>query len=362
MGQRNWKLDEATQRNEARLYRRDAISGKFSAPEHYHCHGYVCSHGLVSCRFVIVSLPMLGSNVSGAVIDKNVEPMLIMEYMDHGSLYDILHNETMVLGSDILMPILCDVIAGIRFLHSSDPPCIHGDLKAQNILVDGKFRAKVADFGLSQKKNIGGTGTPFWIAPELLRGESSNTTCSDIYSFGIVLYEAFSRKDPYDDDEEDGDEVLRQVADPTICKRPPFPPSAPEQVHSIMADCFANDPKLRPSATEIGTRMERIEGKDSQENKSSSVSLFDIFPHHVAVALRDGRPVEAEHKDCVTIFFSDIVGFTTISSNLEPRKVAALLDRLYSKLDALSVQHDIFKVRRIVMGTSIRQANSDSVP
>jgi serine/threonine protein kinase len=128
-------------------------------------------------------------NSVGAVIGKGVEPMLVMEYMDHGSLYDLLHNETMVIEGELLLPILRDVSQGVRFLHSADPQVIHGDLKAQNILVDSRFRAKVADFGLSQKKNLGGTGTPFWMAPELLRGESSNTAATDVYSFGVILYE-----------------------------------------------------------------------------------------------------------------------------------------------------------------------------
>lgn len=83
-----------------------------------------------------------------------------------------------------MLPILRDISQGMRFLHSADPQVIHGDLKAQNILVDGRFRAKVADFGLSQKQKIGGTGTPYWMAPELLRKESANTSASDVFSFG----------------------------------------------------------------------------------------------------------------------------------------------------------------------------------
>jgi serine/threonine protein kinase len=96
---------------------------------------------------------------TGAVIERNSEPMLVMEYMEYGSLYDLLHNDTMVIDGELLLPILRDVAQGMRFLHAAEPKVIHGDLKTQNILVDSKFRAKVADFGLSQKKNVIGCGT-----------------------------------------------------------------------------------------------------------------------------------------------------------------------------------------------------------
>jgi serine/threonine protein kinase len=74
-------------------------------------------------------------------------------------------NETIALDSEICLPILRDISQGLRFLHTADPQILHGDLKAQNILVDSRFHAKVADFGLSQKKHLGGTGTPYWMAP-----------------------------------------------------------------------------------------------------------------------------------------------------------------------------------------------------
>ena len=82
-----------------------------------------------------------------------------MEYMDHGSLYDLLQNETVVLEGEQILPILKDISQGVRFLHSAKPQVLHGDLKGANILVDGRLRAKVADFGLSQKKRVGSTGT-----------------------------------------------------------------------------------------------------------------------------------------------------------------------------------------------------------
>ena len=260
------------------------------------------------------------TTVMGAVISKKEEPMLVMEYMDHGSLYDLLHNQTLEIEGELVLPILRDIAQGVRFLHAAEPQVIHGDIKAQNILVDSKFRAKVADFGLSQKKRIGATGTPLWMAPELLRGESENTAMSDVYSFGIILYEVYSRRDPYDG--EDHREVLRLVADPAVNKRPPVPLSCPSAVASIMKECLDKTPGSRPTFEQLDLRLKDLDvenvepGKMSfsmQEKKlleagRSEELLFDVFPKHIAEAIRDGKKVDPESREMVTIFFSDIVG------------------------------------------------------
>ena len=166
--------------------------------------------------------------------------------------------------------------------------------------------------------------------------ESTNTSATDVYSFGILLYEVYSRKEPYEG--EDPNEVLQLVADANVRKRPPVPPNCPALVQTIMAECLRNDAEKRPTFEELDIRLKREESENVEpvmqpaQVRSSHISLFDIFPRHVAEALRDGKTVEAEHKDIVTIFFSDIVGFTDISSNLDPRKVADLLDRFYGRL------------------------------
>ena len=83
------------------------------------------------------------------------------------------------------MQIVRDVSQGLRFLHASKPPILHGDLKAKNILIDARFRAKVADFGLATKTGKNGiSGTPYWMAPEYLRGKDEYNSACDIYSFG----------------------------------------------------------------------------------------------------------------------------------------------------------------------------------
>jgi len=296
------------------------------------------------------------TTVMGAVISKKEEPMLIMEYMDHGSLYDLLHNETMFIEGEFLLPILRDIAQGIRFLHSATPKVIHGDLKAQNVLVDSKFRVKVADFGLSQKKTVGATGTPFWMAPELLRGEAENSASSDVYSFGIILYEVYSRKDPYEG--ERARDVLKLVTDPKVNKRPPVPAAMPQQVASLMTDCLVSEAQSRPNAEEVDLRLKRLDVENvepgvitpsyhTRKDVKSEELLYEVFPKHIADALRDGRRVEPESKECVTIFFSDIVGFTTISTTMEALKVSNMLDRLYQRFDELSRRHDVHKIDTI---------------
>ena len=93
----------------------------------------------------------------GAVVTNRYDPVMIMEYMEYGSLHDLLHNETMPLTGDVILQICRDVsqtifmcvilvmpsvlicklriqlAQGLRFLHSSKPPILHGDLKARNI-------------------------------------------------------------------------------------------------------------------------------------------------------------------------------------------------------------------------------------
>jgi serine/threonine protein kinase len=271
------------------------------------------------------------TTVMGAVLGK--EPMLVMEYMTLGSLYDILMNESYPFESDVLLYMLRDVVQGMRFLHTADPPIVHGDLKAANVLITENFKAKVADFGLSQKKRLGNVGTPLWMAPELLNGEVS-TAESDVYAFSIMLVEIFSRTDPYEG--MDPHMVLEAVKDVNrqVVMRPSLPAGLLPEVELMIKDCWHNDPEKRPPFVELDRRVKAFDALQlhsskillagATENKRQAMTqnvLFDVFPQHIAEALVAGRKPQAEKKEVVTIFFSDIVGFTDISSKLEPLKV-----------------------------------------
>jgi class 3 adenylate cyclase len=303
------------------------------------------------------------TTVMGAVISPREEPLLVMELMDHGSLFDLLHNETMIVEGDMVLQILRDIAQGLRFLHAAKPQVIHGDLKAQNVLVDSKFRAKVADFGLSQKKGTGASGTIFgWHRSSFVESQPIRRRPmfirSELFCMRCILAVSHTSEDV-----ESEHEIVRQICDQRINKRPSIPRSMPPEVVTLMMACTDANPRVRPTFRDIDDDLKSYNvgnvepGKMcfSMQNKKSWDTtltatenlLLEIFPKRVAEALIKGQEVEPEHFDCVTIFFSDIVGFTTIASEMSPLKVSDMLDRLYMKFDNTSRTHDVFKVETI---------------
>ncbi|CAB9502908.1 activated protein kinase catalytic subunit alpha-1 [Seminavis robusta] len=295
------------------------------------------------------------TTVMGAVIGHGHDPMLVMEFCEYGSLHDLLRNETMYAGGEICLQILRDVSSGIRYLHASKPPILHGDLKAKNILIDSRFRAKVGDFGLSTKQKSGISGTPYYMAPEYLRGKTDYNTSCDIYALGIILYEIYARKTPYEG--ENPRQVLRKVCDPRVNKRPLIPDTCPPKILEIMKKCWSQDPFFRPQAKDLDMLFMDMTMQDAEPlsvgathgriDRPTGDMLYQVFPSHIADALKAGEKVEPETHDNVTIVFSDIVHFTDISASLSPLKVSNLLDRLYLSFDSLARQHKVFKVETI---------------
>jgi serine/threonine protein kinase len=301
------------------------------------------------------------TTIIGGVLSPKKGDMIVMELMEMGSLHDILQNKTMVLDGEVVLTILRDVISGLRFLHASKPQLIHCDLKARNVLVDAKLRAKVSDFGLSggvELLSCSG-GTPFWMAPELLRNETGNTTASDVYSFGILLYEIFSRKIPYEgDDHHEPVEILKLIADPLVSKRPPVPKSCPSEFKDIMTACWRDDPLQRPSAEEIDIRIKMLDSTDTFSSSDGSGS--NLLRHHAPLgayakhipprllkALKAGEELKPETHDKASVLFLSLSNFSNLATQLSAEKFSHLLHRLHKQLDKICKDYELFRVETI---------------
>ncbi|KAI3955791.1 hypothetical protein MKW98_006151, partial [Papaver atlanticum] len=136
-------------------------------------------------------------------VDEPQHFCIVTEFMPRGSLFQLLHRSTCKIDWRRRVLMAIDIALGMSYLHHLNPPIVHCDLKSSNLLVGKNWIVKVADFGLSRLKHAtflsmkSGKGTPQWMAPEVIRNEPSDEK-SDIYSFGVVLWELATEKIPWD--------------------------------------------------------------------------------------------------------------------------------------------------------------------
>nr|XP_060613964.1 atrial natriuretic peptide receptor 1 [Anolis sagrei ordinatus] len=325
----------------------------------------------------------------GACIDApNI--CILTEYCTRGSLQDILENDNITLDWTFRYSLTSDIVKGMLFLHNSAISS-HGNLKSSNCVVDSRFVLKITDYGLSSFRQ--GTETEdshalfakkLWMAPELLRMAApppAGTQKGDVYSFGVILQEIALRNSVFYVEGMDlsPKEIIDRV---TRGECPPFRPSVNlppnlEEVVLLMQRCWAEDPQERPDFHHIKSMLRKFNRDNScnlldtllsrmeqyannleelveertqaylEEKRKAEVLLYQILPHSVAEQLKRGETVEAEAFDSVTIYFSDIVGFTALSAESTPMQVVALLNDLYTCFDAIIDNFDVYKVETI---------------
>eukprot|EP01102_Stenamoeba_stenopodia_P009474 TRINITY_DN2796_c0_g2_i2.p1 TRINITY_DN2796_c0_g2~~TRINITY_DN2796_c0_g2_i2.p1 ORF type:complete len:572 (-),score=128.79 TRINITY_DN2796_c0_g2_i2:239-1954(-) len=183
---------------------------------------------------------------------------IVTEFMNRGSLWDVLHNYQIPLDWRLIFKMAIDAAKGMTYLHGDKPPIIHRDLKSGNILIDSSFTAKIADFGLSKIKDItnqmtGQTGTPGYMAPEVINSQKY-TEKVDVYSFGVILWELITRQAPYA-----GIKPLQVLFAVVQGSRPQIPYNCPPGLSQLITSCWHHNPDRRPHFVDIITILKSLE-------------------------------------------------------------------------------------------------------
>jgi serine/threonine protein kinase len=123
----------------------------------------------------------------------------VMEYAQRGDLLNYM-KKFGVMPEFKAKNVFFDIILGLEYLHSRN--IIHRDIKLDNILLSDKFRAKIADFGISRINPEGNVlfeqcGTPAYLAPEIIKNEGYSGFATDIWSLGILLHTLLLGKVPF---------------------------------------------------------------------------------------------------------------------------------------------------------------------
>eukprot|EP01088_Endostelium_zonatum_P007114 TRINITY_DN19287_c0_g1_i1.p1 TRINITY_DN19287_c0_g1~~TRINITY_DN19287_c0_g1_i1.p1 ORF type:complete len:553 (-),score=157.26 TRINITY_DN19287_c0_g1_i1:133-1791(-) len=176
---------------------------------------------------------------------------IAMEYLEMGCLTEILeHFEIMRMDEPEIAWVCKQTLTGLEYIHSRHR--IHRDIKSDNLLIGTKGQVKIADFGyaaqLSQQKQKRNTvvGTPYWMAPELIRGQDYDAKV-DIWSLGIVVYEMAEGDPPYMENP-----PLRSLFLISTKGIPDLRDAKwSKEMKDFVKQCLRSEPDKRPNATQL---------------------------------------------------------------------------------------------------------------
>ncbi|XP_017687509.1 PREDICTED: ephrin type-B receptor 2 isoform X1 [Lepidothrix coronata] len=196
------------------------------------------------------------------VVTKSSPVMIITEFMENGSLDSFLRQNDGQFTVIQLVGMLRGIAAGMKYL--ADMNYVHRDLAARNILVNSNLVCKVSDFGLSRfleddtsdptyTSALGGKIPIRWTAPEAIQYRKF-TSASDVWSYGIVMWEVMSYGErPYWD--MTNQDVINAIEQDY---RLPPPMDCPNALHQLMLDCWQKDRNHRPKFGQIVNTLDKM--------------------------------------------------------------------------------------------------------
>uniref|UniRef100_A0A8B9K0F2 Guanylate cyclase n=1 Tax=Astyanax mexicanus TaxID=7994 RepID=A0A8B9K0F2_ASTMX len=314
------------------------------------------------------------------------EVLGVFEYGERGSLRYLLDDrisypEETFMDWEYKISVMYDIAKGMSYLHSSKIE-VHGHLKSTNCVIDNRMVVKITGFGFN---TIFSPDRDLWTAPEHLRKEGISQK-GDVYSFAIIAQEIMLRQCTfYTRDCSDQAEKLGHVQYPRMMSyfRPDlnFETASEKELEVFsLKNCWDEDPERRPDFKKIESTLGKIVSLHNQANESYMGNLirrlqmysrnlehlveertalykaerdradnlnFMLLPGPVVRSLKETGRVQPELFEEVTIYFSDIVGFTTLCHYSTPMEVVDMLNDIYKHFDSILDHHDVYKVETI---------------
>uniref|UniRef100_A0A3B4AYZ8 Guanylate cyclase n=1 Tax=Periophthalmus magnuspinnatus TaxID=409849 RepID=A0A3B4AYZ8_9GOBI len=312
----------------------------------------------------------------------------VFELCQRGSLRYIL-NDTISYPDETFMDmefkisVMYDIAKGMSYLHSSSIG-VHGRLKSTNCVVDNRMVVKITDFGCNTILN---PSKDLWMAPEHLR-KNGISQKGDVYSYAIIVHEIIMRKTTfYTQSCSDKAEKIYRVQHPSMTGvfRPDFSLDGASEreaeLYTFIKNCWDEDPERRPDFKKIELTLGKIfsalhdtASETYMDNLIRRLQMYSrtlehlveertalykaerdradrlnfmLLPGPVVRSLKETGRVEPELFEEVTIYFSDIVGFTTLCHYSTPMEVVDMLNDIYKNFDSILDHHDVYKVETI---------------
>ncbi|XP_076886738.1 mitogen-activated protein kinase kinase kinase YODA-like isoform X2 [Bidens hawaiensis] len=174
---------------------------------------------------------------------------IYLEYVSGGSIYKLLQDYGQF-GELAIRSYTQQILSGLAYLHAKNT--IHRDIKGANILVDPNGRVKLADFGMA--KHITGQtcplsfkGSPYWMAPEIIKNSNGSNLAVDIWSLGCTVLEMATTKPPWSQYE--GVAALFKIGNSK--ELPVIPDHLSEEGKDFVRQCLQRNPLHRPTAAQL---------------------------------------------------------------------------------------------------------------
>ncbi|XP_038071439.1 tyrosine-protein kinase receptor TYRO3-like [Patiria miniata] len=201
------------------------------------------------------------------VNSKQIRPLVVMPFLENGDLNSFLKNVRLANNQELSMrwrvDLMAQIASGMEFIASKN--IVHRDLATRNCMLDDNYTVKVADFGLARqmhdaefykmkiRQSISCSLPVKWVAMEGLN-DSIFTTMSDVWSFGVTMWEIFTHaKIPYPGLE--NYKVLRHLESGHRLYQPD---GCPENLYKLMYSCWRKDPCMRPTFGYLREKLEAL--------------------------------------------------------------------------------------------------------